>query len=396
MRSELAAQFAPESAAQARIIYGGSVTPKIASTLLTLEELDGLGMGRSGRQAAAVSELTELIYQSRAVEEKRTAKSALWYWYFYQSGLPTSRAKKLLANWQAEGCTLSEVLESLPEDADKRGLDLSTAKKLQPPADLRPISALCWDDELYPAGLQQLPLKRRPALLFTQGERSLLQRELIYLPPAALPEENVAALREALTLLLDGSLLPMTVRGSEQAALLLAELEQSTGAIALFTRAGMQQLTLTEQERDWLAAGRLLFISPLQPDSDFNPRWESILSQVEAASAPRQLLTGATPQPLTTPSERQTTAWLHTAQSDAELPAELKQLHGAEDLLFWLAETEAKLDPELAVTAESDASSKAGNETDSQPPTTPEETLAILEKGGKIPAVLHERLLKNS
>ncbi|MEA3308564.1 MAG: triose-phosphate isomerase [Chloroflexota bacterium] len=391
LRATLATQFGEEVAASVRIIYGGSVTPAHAPTLLTLEELDGLGMGRSGRHAAAVSELVELLYQLRVAEQESTVQANLWYWYFYQSGLPTARAKELLARWQTVGMTLSQVLKSLPEGSKEAGINVQEAQKLSIPAELPAVSALCWDDELYPAGLRQLPLKLRPALLFTHGETTLLRRPRSYLPPATLPEAERPALHESLSLLLDGSLLPAAVRGSEQAELLLAELTQSTGALLLFVRSGLEKITLTDTERALLSAGRLLLISPLPPATAYNPRWESVLGQVEAASATHHILTGADYHPPATPGSPIPAAWLHAGETEAELPMHVTQLHGAEELLFWLADTEEEPDPLSTTTAGTQSDERA-----TPPPTSPAETLDILQKGGKIPAVLRERLLGNA
>ncbi|HEY89943.1 MAG TPA: hypothetical protein G4N98_09490, partial [Thermoflexia bacterium] len=161
--------------------------------------------------------------------------------------------------------------------------------------------------------------------------------------------------------------------------------------LLLFARSGLEELTLTDAERALLAAGRLLLISPLPPATAPNPRWESVLSQVEAASATRYILTGAEPRlPLTSGTPRPT-AWIHVGETEVELPAHVTPLHGAEELLFWLADTEEEPDPLSTTTA-----STQGDRRATKPPTSPAETLEILQKGGQIPAVLRERLLRNS
>ncbi len=47
---------------QARIIYGGSVTPEDAASLLNDPDVDGLGAGRKGRDPAAFAEIVRQIW----------------------------------------------------------------------------------------------------------------------------------------------------------------------------------------------------------------------------------------------------------------------------------------------------------------------------------------------
>ncbi|MCD4738346.1 MAG: hypothetical protein K8R89_03695, partial [Anaerolineae bacterium] len=112
---------------------------------------------------------------------------------------------------------------------------------------------------------------------------------------------------------------------------------------------------------------------------------------VETASATRHIFTGADYHPPATPGSPIPAAWIHTGETEVELPVHVTQLHGAEDLLFWLADTEEEPDPLSTTTAGTQSDGKA-----TKPPTSPAETLDILQKGGKIPAVLRERLLGNS
>ncbi len=53
-----------ESAADsARILYGGSVSPEYAEALLSSPDIDGLGVGRKGRDAASFTEIVRLVAQ---------------------------------------------------------------------------------------------------------------------------------------------------------------------------------------------------------------------------------------------------------------------------------------------------------------------------------------------
>ncbi len=65
LRMALTDQFG-ESARDVQVIYGGSVSPDYAKTLLSLQMLDGLGMGRKGRDPQATAELVKLVLQYRS------------------------------------------------------------------------------------------------------------------------------------------------------------------------------------------------------------------------------------------------------------------------------------------------------------------------------------------
>jgi len=61
IRRWLAERFGKEAAGQARIIYGGSVTPEHAAALLADPDVDGLGATRRGRDPAAFAEIVARI-----------------------------------------------------------------------------------------------------------------------------------------------------------------------------------------------------------------------------------------------------------------------------------------------------------------------------------------------
>jgi triosephosphate isomerase len=65
IRGWLAEHYAKPVAERARILYGGSVSLPYAASLLTLAELDGLGVGRMGRDPQAFAELLLLIAGAR-------------------------------------------------------------------------------------------------------------------------------------------------------------------------------------------------------------------------------------------------------------------------------------------------------------------------------------------
>ncbi len=61
LRDALAAQFGRDVGDRVQVIYGGSVTPEVAEALLELPSLDGLGMGRKGREPEAVAALVKQV-----------------------------------------------------------------------------------------------------------------------------------------------------------------------------------------------------------------------------------------------------------------------------------------------------------------------------------------------
>jgi triosephosphate isomerase len=65
IRHWLAERYAESIAARVRILYGGSVSLPYAQDLLALPDLDGLGVGRNGRDPQALCELVHLIARER-------------------------------------------------------------------------------------------------------------------------------------------------------------------------------------------------------------------------------------------------------------------------------------------------------------------------------------------
>ncbi len=65
LRDALTVQFGHNVGDRAQVIYGGSVTPESAESLLALPSLDGLGMGRKGRVPEAVAALVAQVLAAR-------------------------------------------------------------------------------------------------------------------------------------------------------------------------------------------------------------------------------------------------------------------------------------------------------------------------------------------
>ncbi|MCD6344523.1 MAG: hypothetical protein J7M17_02800 [Anaerolineae bacterium] len=307
-------------------------------------------------------------------------ETQLWAWFLFASGLPTSRAKHLLDGWQTAKRSLTDTLAALPGAATGLGLTAKEARILRPPATLPPITALRWDEPPYPTGLRRLPLDSRPALLFYRGDAQLLRRPLIYLQPVAIPPDEHDIAQETLGLLLGESFLVAATHGSDQAALLLAEMADSEGEILLFARCGLEQLTPAGREAALLAEQRLLLVSALPPATPGNPRWDTLLTQVEAAAALRCLVIGSAPQPATPPWPPTPTLYVTAHSPATAAPATADP---TEALLWLMGSEHLKTAP---------APTSPPPEPEAEPAPPPEETLRILAQGGHIPNILRERL----
>ena len=309
-------------------------------------------------------------------------ETALWNWFLFGGSVPTLRAKTLLQQWHASGFALRDVLGKLPAGAASLGLTAEEARSLQPPASLSALSALRWDEPEYPTGLQRLPLKLKPALLFYQGEKQVLLHPIIYFPPAPIQEEEEETVREALSLVLGEALLPAAVQGSEQAALLLEEMEITEGEALLFVRSGLDQREATTQELLLLEQHRLLLLSPLPAGTPLNPKWDPMLSQVEEAAATCSVSTAAAMPPAAIPGTP--TLWITAALPSPSMPADVHIIQDAMELITWLLNHENS----RPLTPEEDAEA----DPEVLPSLSPEETLHILEHGGHIPDILRKKL----
>jgi len=324
-------------------------------------------------------------------------ETQLWYWLLFQSTFPTSRAKELLARCSDQEDALSDVLSALPREAARFELNRQEARTLRPPEDLPNVNAIRWDEARYPQGLRRLPLKLRPALLFVEGSTALLERPIVTIPPAPISDDERGTVQEALSLLLDESLLPAAVHGSDQAALLMTEMAHTAGHVLLFIRAGLDDVKLNEAERALLAQDRLVLVSPLPPGTAANPKWDGVLSEVEAAMADRCVLTTAQPSvpQFLSNHPKIPTLWLHTGAGKTRVPEQVEHADDPAALLVWLTEeTESEeISDAQAPQSIAEAARPLGTDLPDDPPPTPEETLRILKKGGNVPPALRERLL---
>ncbi len=340
--------------------------------------------------------------------------TALWAWFVFDSGLPTQRAKVLLEAWQAEGLSLAAALDRVQAQAMRLGLTTGEAQLLESGrAALRatpaPPPALTWRDELYPRGLRSLSLRVRPALLFYEGNPSHLTRPIIYLAPGPVSADREELVREVLSLLLGEDIVVGMFDSTPQAALAVEEAMAAEGELLIFARAGLAQRMVLESERNLVASGRALLLSPLPPKIPYQPGLEAVLHQIAWYASERVILSAdsASPAP---PGDWLMSRPVLQLQST---PGRQSHLAGCttatepSDVLDWLEDrvTPGPL-PGIAHEALQRPSSPASTpiaEDDGAladaaplPPLSPEEILQTLGKGGTIPDVLRRKILKGS
>ncbi len=293
-------------------------------------------------------------------------QTRLWVWFIFNSGLRPPRAKALLARWQAQGANLAEVLAQLPQAAGAWGLTPDEAQALHPlPPTLPDIPAVRWDEPGYPRGLKRrLQEVMRPALLFITGSPALLGRPLVYLPPEDLEPEAQEQVRETAGMLVGESVLPAVFEGSPVEKILLEELSCSEGEVLLWLRGGSDSWQPNSAQRALLDQGRLIALTPLPPPAPPIPEWMPFLEQVALAAADFVLYQRGVEEVLD------------------GLPR--AHYHEIDRLEQWLETLDQAVPPGTAESVD-----------DVSPaPLDSEELLARLEKIGRVPAKLRQRLKK--
>ncbi len=351
-------------------------------------------------------------------------ETQLWTWFLFESQLSTARAKALLARWDSEEHTLTEVLARLPKAASALGVTPQDAKTLHPPTNLPSATALRWNESAYPAGLHKLSPKLKPALMFYQGAAALLDRPIVYLWPAGLDETALPITHEVVSLLLGELVLPAALKDSAQAELLLKEACDTEGELLLFCRQGLETLALTPQEELLLDTDRLCLLSPLPSTAQPNPAWEPALRQVELAAAQRCILTVASQLKdlQAGPAKWPPTLFIGELPTGITAPKSVTVTQNPTDLLFWGKETMEGSGQNAPTLGGQDIRQPAGanpkapgpakgeqkptsapsisedamlTELTPDAPLAPEDALRTLEQGGDVPEVLRKRLLEN-
>ncbi|MBN1259704.1 MAG: hypothetical protein JXB35_03400 [Anaerolineae bacterium] len=317
-------------------------------------------------------------------------ETQLWNWLLFESALPPQRAKRLLAMWSGAGETLIEVRDRLGQGLCPPGMTTEEATTLRFPEKPSPISALRWNDPHYPKGLHHLPERIRPALLFFRGNPALLQRPIVYILPPSGDDSMAAVQEECLSMLLGEDFLPAALEHSDAATQLLAELQDTEGEALLFVRHGLDWGRDTPLQGPENTAERILQISPLPPAATPNTKWNTVLEQVEAAIATHRLVLGGDELPETAKLLKTSPViWITETKIGIQLPDHVTQTPDPASGILELLNTTPGLPhvqnevilPQAALP---------------DPPPPAEETLRILGKGGVIPDVLRERLLKSS
>jgi len=324
-----------------------------------------------------------------------TDETTLWAWFLFHSGLPTSRAKVLLGKWLDKGLTLTQVLARSPAQARTLGATPDEAAKLYPPTTFPPevrAPALRCNEPHYPPGLLTLSAKLRPALLFHIGEPGLLMQPIVYLSPGDIASDVGELFSDIVSLLLGEFVLSTAFRGTPQAEVLLAEMQDSEGEGLLFAAQGVKTLTLSDEEQTLIAAQRLLIATPLPPQAQPNPAWEKVLQQIALASAQRCIVSGTT-LPAQLPEKTPTKVL------SPDVPLDMASTHvqlltDPTDLLLWFGDMPAaKSAPLPTMMSAVDAAAPLSAGLPTAPPPSPEETLQILSAGGNVPEALRRRLM---
>ncbi len=306
-----------------------------------------------------------------------TEETALWAWLLFESGLGRAKAKALLDGLGEGG--LRARLREVAADPLSWGLTRAEAARLRPPATLSSPPALRWDAPGYPATLRRLPLPKRPALIFCRGDAALWRGPLLLFTDA--PFAGAEMLAEAVSLLLGEGMLGAPW-GSEAAAAIVAEMASSGGEAWLFVRQGLGALSLSPPVARLVESGRLLLLSFLPPAAPPNPRWQALLAETEAAAAD-MLIHGGEKPPAFVPLSGTRAFWLHAGPPPAASPRGWEVLDAPASLLEGLPAPSAPAPRPEGGTPEAEV----------EPSLPPEEVLALLGKGGRVPEKLRRRLL---
>jgi uncharacterized protein YjiS (DUF1127 family) len=315
-------------------------------------------------------------------QEDDQQKTARWYWLLFESGLSTLQAKRYLHRWQQQERSVTEVLDRLPDQHQDVGLTREEAQQLRPPASLPTVHALRWNAPHYPDGLRDLPLKRRPALLFGEGRFELLARPIVTFFAKRPNEDELAMLREAISVLLGENLLLAALANTVQAKLLLEEMAYSDGEILLVATSGMDTYEVTGIEASYIDAGRLVIATPLPPSIPANPKLKPLLQQIATAASARRILASPSGEYDAGDPPRPTLA-LMPDPPRAKSPL-VNATDNAADVLLWVQDP----DQDLQSTPQPSTSQHEPLDT----PMSPEQTLTLLEQSGDVPPALRARL----
>lgn len=328
-------------------------------------------------------------------------ETSLWTWFLFNSGIPPQRAKLLLAQTNKQNITLVEVLQNVSLHAKSLRLAPDEVTRLKtPPAPAAPVAAVRWNEPHYPSGLQNLPLKLRPALLFYSGDPTLLLRPIVYLAATPLQPQTQETIQEVIGSLLGEDVLLAALQDSPQAEILFEEMRNGAGEAMLIIRQGVNHTEHPPEVQAWLESKRLLALTPLPPHTPANPAWDAVLERVTFSAAWRCVAAELTPEvaACTTPTV------LLTPTTEATYPPHIQVIEDPSEISLWLTDIPAPAPiVRKDLSSAHDGLSAAHGELPAEltelpiappePPRSPAEILQTLEAGGKVPEALRKRLL---
>jgi len=315
-------------------------------------------------------------------------ETALWAWLLFDAGIKTYRAKQILSLLQEKELTLEELIQLPSGQLLTVGFDPYKGVLSRTPT-VRPcVSAIRWNESPYPQGLHELTIKYKPALLFFTGSLNLLKRSIIYLEPGKISPKAEDILPGIVDLLLDGSILPAVFTRSPQEEILIKQMAYSEGEALIFVDQGLDQWTPSEEILDHIQAGRIVALSPMPPNAKANPTLTPIIQRIAAASANRWVISAPHYNRLQNAGFNRPALLLEPNRTPAsqQLP-DSENAVDISDAIDWLNNASILPTQQTTVKKEKTLSERL-------PPQSSKQALHILERGGKVPEALRQRLLR--
>jgi hypothetical protein len=323
------------------------------------------------------------------------SETTLWIWLLFHAGIKTFQAKQLLSSLSVQDMTLSTFIRTPSEKRLSLGFDEEHALISQPAGASVYPPAIRWNEELYPQGLHDLPLKIKPAVIFYQGTSDLLSRPIIYLEPGEIPDNNLELVTGMVELLLDSEWLPAVFVGSPQETILIDLMTHNAGEVLIFLDRGVEQWRPVDKVAHFMHQGRILVLSPLPSHTPATPALTIILRQIASAAACRWVASSGV-----TLENRQAEINRPALQLHANGSPEGIALRGVKiavnipDAIAWLVVSRQSLQ-NPALTPEGNLTvSPELPDNDNLEPISADNALEILESGGNVPDILRQRLME--
>lgn len=234
----------------------------------------------------------------------QATETAYWLAMAYASHLPLTRVKTIVAHWCHQAHQpLSQLFTSLPSHTEKRlglteeekqGIRAAGARLAQYEAwraslASQGVQVITQAESRYPAALNRyLPAQVRPLFLFALGNLALLQRPSVAIIGAqgATPEV-IAAAQDMAALLAAAGLLVVTGLGKGVGrAVSDGALSAGNGQLVVVLPVGiLRALSLSQALADAAAQSRALLLSPFHPNMQFTPARALARNRLMAALA---------------------------------------------------------------------------------------------------------------